>query len=362
MPVSTEELLAAYIDCRKNKRQTCAAIEFESNMLSNIRQLKSDLKSGSYRIGQTRCFVVTRPRPREVWAGAFRDRIVHHLMYSRIAPAFTARFSADSSACIPGRGTLYGARRLERQVRQMTQNWSRPCHYLKMDLSNFFVSIHKPTLSDLLMPRIHDAWTAQLTRQILFHDPRPTADVRSSPQLMALVPKHKSLFHALPGCGLPIGNLSSQFFANVYMNELDQFVKRQLKPRAYARYVDDFVLLHEDPQWLKQAQPEIEAFLARRLRARLNPTKTILQTTDHGIDFVGHIIKPWRTVPRGKLRRSALIKLRTPDEDISASVTSYLGLMRASSGYESRASVCRAALKAGYSVDHQFKKIYPRST
>ena len=145
-----EELTLAYFDCREHKRNTASAIAFEMRLERNLRQLHDELQDGTYSPGRSICFVITRPKPREVWAAEFRDRIVHHLLYRRIGPAIEARFIADSCACIPGRGTLYAAQRLEAKVRSVTENWSRPADYLKLDLANFFVSIDKSVLSALL--------------------------------------------------------------------------------------------------------------------------------------------------------------------------------------------------------------------
>jgi RNA-directed DNA polymerase len=141
---------------------------------------------------------------------------------------------------------------------------------------------------------------------ILFHDPRTDYEIRGTPARLALVPPHKSLLNQPAHLGLPIGNLSSQFFANVYLDVLDQHVKHQLRARHYVRYVDDFVLLHEDPAWLNAAHAEIRAFLPRELGLHLNDSKTILQPIARGVDMVGHVIKPWHRTTRRRTYREAL--------------------------------------------------------
>lgn len=358
-----EEVAIAYIDCRKRKRNTASATAFEQGLAGNLAGLHRDLVDRSYKIGVTRCFAVTNPKPREVWAGAFRDRVVHHVLYNRIAPEFHRSFSAASCACIPGRGTLYGAKRLEKQVRSATQNWTKDVRYLKLDLSNFFVSIHKPTLHDLLRPKLHDDWTRWICETILFHDPTSSVDICSASWLMALVPSHKSLFNAKEGCGLPIGNLSSQFFANVYMNALDQFVDHQIKPRGYIRYVDDFILLHESPQFLLEAKARIEVFLREELRAEINPTKTVLQRVDRGIDFVGQVIKPWHRVPRGTLVHAAMRKIESADDADSrrSSANSYLGLLRQVSAHSARAAISKRMMMHGHPVDAKFTRAFAQT-
>jgi len=256
------ELAQAYFDCRESKRNSASALAFEVDLERNLCQLYDDLIDGSYRPGRSICFVITRPKPREVWAAEFRDRIVHHLLCNRIAPRFYRAFIADSCACIPGRGTLYAARRLEAKIRSASQNWSRPVRYLKLDCANFFVSIHKPTLQALLAARIHEPWWLALAETILFHDPRQDFEYRGEPSAMDLVPPHKRLALQPLDRGLPIGNLSSQFFANVYLDALDQFAKHRLGAHHYVRYVDDFVLLHESRESLFAFTKRLFGFFA----------------------------------------------------------------------------------------------------
>lgn len=358
--LTVDELLCAYYDCRKRKRNTINALQFETNLERNIMGLYWELVDGSYRPGTSICFVVTRPRPREVWAADFRDRVVHHLLYNRIASRFHRSFIADSCACIPGRGTLYGATRLEHKIRSITQNWSRPAFYLKLDIANFFVSIDKNILWDLLARKVEESWTMWLAETILFHDPRENVRIKGTLELLALIPPHKSLFNQPAHLGLPIGNLSSQFFANVYMNPLDQHVKHQVKARHYIRYVDDMILLHESPEWLNRAAAGIGNFVSERLGLVLNPRKTILQPIERGVDFVGQIVKPWRRVLRRTTYENALAALSGKDgEDLMKSANSYLGLLRQlDHSHHARAQLVRIALRKGHCVDGGFTKVF----
>nr|SCU75563.1 Retron-type reverse transcriptase [Cupriavidus necator] len=357
---SFEDLVVAYFDCRKNKRNSHNALAFEQNLESNLFRLHRELADGSYRPGRSICFVVTRPKPREVWAADFRDRVVHHLLYNHISPRFYASFIADSCACIPGRGTLYAARRLEAKVRSITQNWSRPAWYLKCDLANFFVSIDKNVLRAQLAARISEPWWMWLANLVLMHDPRPGVQMQSTPDLLALVPPHKSLLNQPPHRGLPIGNLSSQFFANVYLDTLDQHVKHRVRARHYIRYVDDFLLLHESPQWLNAAHAEIDAFLPERLHARLNPKKTILQPVSRGVDFVGQVIRPWvRTTRKRTLNEGARRLAQMDAADVHAAANSYFGLLRQATGsHADRARIANIVRRRGHAVNHQLTKAY----
>ena len=353
------QLVQAYLDCRHTKRTSASAMAFEAQAEHNLYQLYDELASGTYQPGRSICFVITHPKPREVWAARFRDRIVHHLLYNHIAPRFHARFVADSCACIPGRGTLYAARRLEHQVRIHTHNWSRPAHYLKCDLANFFVSIDKSVLLEQLQRQVTEPWWMTLATTILMHDPRHDVEVRGTRQELALVPPHKSLFNAPDGYGLPIGNLSSQFFANVLLNDLDQFAKHRLQAPHYVRYVDEFVLLHDSTQWLNQARVQIEGKLAS-LHLQLNPSKTILQPIARGIDFVGHLIKPWRRITRRRTMHVALARLQDmPAADLHQSANSYFGLLsQASHSHHDRTRVAKLMLKRGHTVKGDMTKIY----
>jgi retron-type reverse transcriptase len=354
------DLLQAYFNCRQSKRNSASALAFEQHMGRNLYELYEELLDGSYKPGRSICFVVTRPKPREVWAADFRDRIVHHLLYNKIAPRFYASFIADSCACIPGRGTLYAAKRLENKIRSASQNWSRPIYYLKCDLANFFVSIDKHVLRELLAKRVTETWWLALTDLVLWHDPRQDFELRGGPDQLRLVPAHKQLTNQPAHCGLPIGNLSSQFFANVYLDVLDQFVKHRLRCRHYIRYVDDFLLLHESPQWLNNARERIDTLLREQLHAQLNPRKTILQPVARGADFVGQIIKPWRRITRRRtveqaLRRTAAV----PMQDMRETANSYFGLLgQASHSRSDREHLAKIVLRRGRAVNIGLTKIY----
>jgi len=360
-PFQFEDLVQAYYDCRRHKRNTASARAFEKDMEINLLELHDDLIAGTYRPGRSICFVVTRPKAREVWAAAFRDRVVHHLLYNHVAPRFYARFIADSCACIPGRGTLYAAKRLESKIRSASENWSKPIFYLKCDLANFFVAIDKQVLRQQLARKITEPWWLALAETILMHDPREDYVLRSPPHLFNRVPQHKRLTAQPAHRGLPIGNLSSQFFANVYLDALDQFAKHQLRAKHYVRYVDDFVFLHESPQQLNEWREQVEAFLPM-LGAKLNPSKTILQPVDRGVDFVGHVIKPWRRTTRKRSLAQALKRTAAaPAEDLRETANSYFGLLgQASHSQKDRAALANVVLRRGNSVNAALTKTFKK--
>ena len=195
-------------------------------------------------------------------------------------------------------------------------------------------------------------------------DPRTDVEVRGRRELFARVPPHKSLFNAPEHHGLPIGNLSSQFFANVHLDALDQFIKHQVRGQRFVRYVDDFVLVHRDADWLTDAHRRVAQFLPDRLGLRLNESKTIRQPVERGIDFVGHVIQPHRRTTRRRTLRAALHRLEhMPAQDVYAAGNSYLGLVRqADASHHEQALIARALLKRGHAVDGDLSRAFRRKT
>ena len=350
--LTLEAVFDAYFACRKHKRNSINQLRFEADLETNLVALHRDLSEGRYQIGRSIAFVIRHPKIREIWAADFRDRVVHHLIYNAVRDRFERRFIRDSYACIPGRGTHDGMRRVSGFARSITRNWSRDAFFLKADIANFFGSIDRHILLGLVLRHVEEDWLRALIQQVVLHDPRENAVFRSSRALFACVPRHKSLLHAPDGKGLPIGNLTSQFFANIYLNELDQFVKHGLRAQYYGRYVDDLVLLHDDTVVLNSWYGQIEEFLQDRLALRLHPGKKHLNRAYTGIDFTGFIIKPGRTY----LRRSSLARCRrkiagwehsdNPHDPealkrLSHSMNSYLGQLRQVNGFKARKSLCQ---------------------
>ena len=306
---SYKNLLECYYDCRKRKRYTINALKFELNFETELLKLQKELVSHAYKPGQSICFVVTKPKPREIFAADFRDRIVHHVLVGYLQPIFEAKFINQSYACRKGKGAHRTISDLERYIRKATKGVTKEAWYLQADIQSFFVSLNKHILFDLVKKQVKNPEILWLARTIIFHDPTRHYYRKGQISLFDLIPDHKSLFKVATDQGLPIGNLTSQFFANVYLNELDQFVKHTLKARYYLRYVDDFVLLSEDKDQLIRWRDEIGSFLEDRLKLKLHPRKQILQTVDKGIDFVGFVVKPSHILIRRRAVRSLKEKL-----------------------------------------------------
>ncbi len=295
-----KNLYLAYLDCRKNKRNSLSALEFEFDLERNLNDLLKELKERVYKPGPSICFVVKEPCIREVFAASFRDRVVHHLLVREVEEAGERAFIHDSYACRKGKGTHKAVERLTSLMRKVTSNYTKKGFYLKMDISGFFMSIGRKKLYSLfeklvLKEEKEERWKKEvlwLGRVIIFHNPTKNYVMKGDPSLFSLIPARKSLFRAGEGKGLPIGNYSSQFFANLYLNELDQFVKRRLKIKHYLRYVDDFVIIGRNRESLKKITLPIKEFLKRKLLLSLNFSKTKLEELGKGISFLGYFLKP----------------------------------------------------------------------
>jgi hypothetical protein len=335
-----QNLLTAYYQCRKRKRNTANAGKVELAFEKELLQLEKELQNRSYRPGQSICFVVTKPKVREIFAADFRDRIVHHLLVNYLEPIWEKKFIFQSFACRNGKGTHLAIKFLKKFTRSATKNFSRPAHYLQVDISAFFMSLKKDILFRCIAENVQNPEILWLAEKIIFHNPTENFYQKGNLNLFRLVPDNKSLFKIPPGQGLPIGNLTSQFFANVYMNRLDQFIKHVLKVKYYLRYVDDLILISRDQKELSFWKKQISAFLENRLSLKLHPQKSVQQTVYHGINFVGFIIKPKYTL----IRRRIVVNLReklaefgarpipaSPEEfairleNISAVINSYYG-------------------------------------
>ncbi|WP_353213397.1 RNA-directed DNA polymerase [Rhodovarius sp.] len=384
---SLENVFRQYMACRRNKRNTANALRFEARQELNLLALRDALADRSYEPARSVCFFVRRPKLREVFAADFRDRVVHHVLVSHLEKSWEPVFIHDSYACRKGKGVHVAVDRLQQFMREATANGTRPAFTLQLDIRNYFMSIDKQRLYDMVAARLRphnpiDAEALWLTHKLVFHDCTVAAVLKGDPALVDRLPPHKTLFRAPPGKGLPIGNLNSQFFANVYLNALDQFVKHELKCRWYLRYCDDFVLVAESAAQLAGWKIRIEDFLAEHLLLQLNPTRERLRPVSDGVDFLGYIVRPFHLLVRrrvvGHLREAlarserALVRSHPLATEyrfdaqaldaLQASLASYLGHLRKASCRRLLAAVCAANawLAAFVSLDPQTLKLRRR--
>lgn len=360
--VTLEDLFQAYYDCRKHKRNTANALKFELNYEENLIQLWQEINEGTYRVGRSVAFIVDKPVKREIFAADFRDRIVHHLLINKLNHLFEKDFIYDSYSCRKGKGTLFGVKRLYRFIRDCSANYTRDCYILKLDLQGFFMSIDRSLLSDMLREFIGSRYDApdkelllRLTELIVMNDCTEGCVTKSKPESWTGLPVNKSLLfqrrRGITSKGLPIGNLTSQIYANYYLSAFDHYMKSELKVRYYGRYVDDFFVVHNDKQYLMGLIPEIERFLKERLGLTLHPNKRSLHHYQQGIQFVGAYLLPNRIYIARRTKGNFYARIhginqrvRENKERLSeselqhfvASVNSYLGFMRHYKTYKLR--------------------------
>ncbi|MBM3418978.1 MAG: hypothetical protein FJY17_08695, partial [Bacteroidetes bacterium] len=260
----TEELFSAYFDCRKNKRNTLNALKFEKHLEQNVFKLIDVIYKGSYQLGRCVAFIVIKPVKREIFAADFNDRVVHHWLINKLNPLFENLFIQDSYACRVGKGIHYGVKRADAFIRACSENYTKDCYILKLDIQGFFMHINRNLLFTMLEKFIHQYYTQtdkalvlEITRKIIFNQPTQNCIIKGNEKDWDGLPKNKSLFHSPPNCGLPIGNLTSQVFANFYMHQFDAFIKKELELKYYGRYVDDFVIVHPDKEFLKSLIPKL---------------------------------------------------------------------------------------------------------
>jgi retron-type reverse transcriptase len=334
--VSLKELYDAWQMARRRKIPSYNQLDFESRWIDNLIELQRRINAGTWSPGPTTCFIAKRPKAREIHAPDFADRVVHHWLVPRIEELFEPGFIFDSYANRSGKGTHAAVRRLRMFVREVA-NGQGGGWYLQLDVKNFFNSIHRSTLYAMLKRRLqarHSPLTMMQATHALLRQSvqRQGVAYRSSAAERALVPAHKRLENAPAGCGLPIGNLSSQFFANVYLDRLDQFAKHTLHAQRYLRYVDDFVLVHRDRAQLEEWLAEITEFLRVKLRLELK-ADIKLRPLSAGIDFLGYVVYPTHTRVRRRVVRHALAALaatakprtREQREQRASVLASYLG-------------------------------------
>ena len=356
---SLEELITAYLDCRKNKRNNLTTIAFESDFVFNMAKIWHEVNTQTWRPKGHMCFVVRSPKMREVWASPFSDRVVHHLVYNRLRPRFEPHFIATSFACIPGRGTGGAAKWAERAANKVTHGWSKPAYAGQLDIANFFPSINCSRLCELLLEKAPEPALAHLVKEIILVDVKKNAHFPGQPHLLKQIPKHKSLWHKPHGIGLPIGNLTSQFGANVLLDLLDQVIVRSGVVRHYGRYVDDIVIMHESLEnvqaGLQMIQDELE-----KLGHQINRDKTNIVQIDYGFDFCGRFIKPHRTYLRRSTVRRANISFRElhASNHPAQTATSYFATARHCNTRRLRVKWAKKAQSVGLGVDQNVTKAY----
>lgn len=335
------DLYAAFLCAKRHKGSKPYVKRFERHLMQNLTELRDTLWYRTYKPAPSSCFIIERPKKREVFAAQFRDRVVHHLYYNYTHELYEHTFIADSYSCIPGRGTHYGIQRLADHIRRASQNYTKTCYVMKLDIRGYFMHIDRHRLLEIATQSLEKMSARTdiadkelllwLTREIILLDPNKNCRIIGSEDDWTGLDPAKSMRFVNSGKGMPIGNLTSQLFSNVYLNEFDQFMKRTLHCRHYGRYVDDAYVVSTDKEWMLSLVPDIKRFLSERLGLTLHMGKLTVTDTRYGVEFLGAFVKPYRTYASNAcLRRMErnIRNMRTHDGDaVCRSVNSFLGVL-----------------------------------
>lgn len=300
--ISVENLLESWREFIRGKRDRKDVQEYYKNLMDNILGLHQDLKNHTYKHGGYQAFNICDPKPRNIHKATVRDRLLHHAIYRILYPFFDRVFASDSFSCRNEKGTHRAVNRFRYMGRNASKNNSTNCWVLKCDIRKFFANIDQQILLNIISEHIGDLYILRLLKEILI-----------------------SFFSGRSGVGLPLGNLTSQLFVNIYMNEFDQFMKHKLKAKYYIRYADDFVVLSEDQDWLLHILPKIGGFLSEELGLALHPDKVFIKTWSSGVDFLGWVNFPNHRVLRTTTKKRMFRNLEVNNKPEVAS--SYLGLL-----------------------------------
>lgn len=316
--ISIEHLFQSWNEFKIGKRNRKDVALFERALEDNLFNLYSELKNKTYKHRLYTAFNIYDPKFRHIHKAIVRDRIVHHALTSVIEPIFDRTFIYDSYSCRTNKGIHKAAKRLFSFIRKVSKNYSGSCFVLKLDIKKFFASVDHKILLGIVKQKIIDPDTLWLVGNIItsFSETR----------------------------GIPIGNLTSQIFANIYLNRLDQFIKHQLRKRFYIRYCDDFVIAETNKEALEQLVPKIAGFLETQLNLSLHEQKIVIRKYTQGIDFLGYVLLPHTILPRTKTKRRIFTKLKTKITQLNENrisqisfnqtLASYFGFLKHSKSYK----------------------------
>src|SRR3989339_334546 len=315
--ITVDKLLKAWQEFLRDKKNRKDVILFQAKLMDNIFDLHNDLKNKIYKHGGYTAFNISDPKPRQIHKATVRDRLLHHLIYQELYEYFDSKFIYDSYSCRLQKGTHKAMNRFRDFFRKVSKNNTQTCFVLKCDIKKFFANIDHKILKEILTKHIKDKNVLWLLSQVI-----DSFETKNHIYAMADICK----------TGLPLGNLTSQLLVNIYMNEFDQFAKRELKVKHYIRYADDFVVLSHDKQWLQNTLEQMKEFLENKLKLNMHPDKVYIKTIASGVDFLGWVSFPKHRVLRTSTKRRMLKKLKNnPKEETRQS---YLGMLGHGDAYE----------------------------
>lgn len=301
---SIKALSAAWKKFSRGKKSRKDVSDYQKNLRVNLEVMHKRLASGYYQHESYQRFTIHDPKQRQIHKATVEDRIVHQAIVTAIAPHFEKRFIYDSYSCRVGKGTHAGVLRLQTFLRKSSRNNTRKVYMLKCDIRKYFSSIDHEILLSLIARRIDNDEILELIRTIIL--------------------SHGSV----TGKGIPLGNVTSQLFANIYLHELDWFMKQTIGVQYYARYCDDFIVVSQDKKHLEQLTELIGVFLRVNLQLDLHPNKVTIRSWNQGIDFLGYVLQPHAVTIRTKTRKRMIA--RTTAQNVS----SYLGICSHADAYQ----------------------------
>lgn len=314
--ISVENLLEAWKEFLKGKKKRKDVQEFQINLMDNILDLRQALARKTYQHGAYEAFTISDPKPRHIHKASVRDRLLHHAIYRILYPAYDQTFITHSYSCRLHKGTHRALKAFTTMKRQVSNNHTKTAWVLKCDIRKFFASIDQEILQAILLRKISN-------RDVLW-----------------LLSRVISSFETDRSKGLPLGNLTSQLLVNIYMNEFDQYVKRDLKAKYYIRYADDFVVLAQDRKYVEMLLLHMRQFLEEKLALTLHPHKVSIKTIASGIDFLGWQHFPTHRTLRTVTKRRMLKKLKEA-EVTEATRQSYGGLLKHGNTYKIQNMISR---------------------
>jgi len=309
--ISLNNLLNSWQEFLRGKRRRSDVAVFSIKFVDNIRQLNVDLEKRTYQHGGYQAFMISDPKPRLIHKASVRDRLLHHAIYRVLYPYYDRKFIFDSFSRRLNKGTHCSLNRFGEYGRIVSHNNTRTVWVLKCDIRKFFASIDHDILLKILARRIKDQDIIWLLEKI----------IRSFQT------------EGKTGVGLPLGNLTSQLLVNVYMNEFDNYLKRQLRVKYYLRYADDFIILHQDRFYLEKILHDIKDFLYKELKLLLNQNKVFVKTLASGVDFLGWVHFPTHRVLRTTTKRRMFRNIKTNSGN-NETIQSYLGLLKHGNTYK----------------------------
>jgi len=325
---SYENLHRAYINARKCKRFRDEVLRFTNDLEDYLVEIENELQSRTYQVGGYREFYIYEPKKRLIMALPFKDRVVQWAIYQVLNPIFQKTYISHSYGCIVGRGTHKAVEKLSYWLHQVNRK-PQKYYYLKLDISKYFYRVDHAVLLEIIGRKFKDPDLMWLLKTIV--------ESRDTYFGLPLGANPDEVKERLPDKGMPIGNLTSQMFANLYLNELDQYTKRQLRIHYYIRYMDDIIILADDKKQLHYYKEAIKEFLETKLKLNLN-RKTAIRPISLGIEFIGYRLWPTHI----KLRKATALKMKRrlkqvrelynegkiDFEKVNATVQSYLGVMK----------------------------------